>query len=173
VILLKLFATFFKIGLFSFGGGYAMIPLIQREVVTLHQWLTLSQFIDVIAISQVTPGPIAINAATFVGYKAAGVWGSAAATTGVVMPSVLVILALTWVFLRYRSLATVKAMFTGIRPAVVALIVAATWSIIPSSITNVSGVIIAVVAFFAIRRLKLDPILVLVLAAVLGVLIFQ
>lgn len=170
-MVLQLFLTFFKIGLFSFGGGYAMIPLIQKEIVTLHHWLTLSQFIDVIAISQVTPGPIAINAATFVGYKMAGVWGSAAATAGVVMPSFLVILLLTWVFLRYRSLAVVKAMFSGIRPAVVALIAAATWSILPSSITNLVGVVIAVAAFFAIRRLKLDPILALVLAAALGIVI--
>ncbi|MDK2854971.1 MAG: chromate transporter [Bacillota bacterium] len=171
MMVLNLFLTFFKIGLFSFGGGYAMIPLIQREIVTLHRWLTMSQFIDVIAISQVTPGPIAINAATFVGYKVAGVWGSAAATAGVVMPSVLVSLGLTWAFLRYRSLAVVKAMFTGIRPAVVALIVAATLSILPSSITNFAGLLIALLAFLAIRYFKLDPILALVLAAAIGILI--
>lgn len=171
MIVLKLFLTFFKIGLFSFGGGYAMIPLIQREIVTIHRWLNLSQFIDVIAISQVTPGPIAINAATFVGYKVAGVWGSAAATTGVVMPSVLVSLALTLAFLRYRSLAVVKAMFTGIRPAVVALIVAATLSILPSSITNFAGLLIALSAFLVIRHFKLDPILALLSAAAIGILI--
>lgn len=169
---LDLFVTFFKIGLFSFGGGYAMIPLIQKEIVTLHRWLTLSEFIDVIAISQVTPGPIAINAATFVGYKVAGFWGSLGATTGVVLPSVLVILVLTWLFLRYRSLDVVKRMFSGIRPAVVALIVAATWSILPSSITSSTAVLIGVAAFLVIRYARLDPILVLILAAAVGALVF-
>ena len=90
------FPNFFKIGLFSFGGGYAMLPLIQQEIVVNNNWLTLSEFIDVVAISQVTPGPIAINAATFVGYKMAGVLGSMAATLGVVTPSLLVVLTLTF-----------------------------------------------------------------------------
>lgn len=84
--LLQLLFSFFKVGLFGFGGGYAILPLIQREIVSLHNWLTMDQFIDIVAISQVTPGPVAINAATFVGYKVAGLVGSLIATTGVVLP---------------------------------------------------------------------------------------
>ena len=170
---LQLFISFFKIGLFSFGGGYAMLPLIQREIVSLHNWLTMDQFIDVVAISQVTPGPVGINAATFVGYKVAGLLGSSIATTGVVLPSVIVILILTRLFLKYRNLAPVKAMFRGIRPAVVSLILAATVMIVPSSITDAAGILIAIATFLVIKYLKLDPILSLVLAAAAGIIIYH
>jgi chromate transporter len=169
----QLFLTFFKIGLFSFGGGYAMLPLIQKEIVAANGWLTLSQFIDVVAISQVTPGPIAINAATFVGYKMGGVLGSLAATIGVVTPSLLVVLTLTLLFLKYNSLNQVQAAFTGIRPAVVALIAAATWGILPSSLPFASSWVIAAAAFFAIRQLHLDPIVTLLIAAALGTVIYS
>ncbi|MGI6605387.1 MAG: chromate transporter [Firmicutes bacterium] len=171
-MLLDLFLTFFKIGLFSFGGGYPILALIQKEIVLIKHWLSMSQFLDVAAISQVTPGPIAINSATFVGYKMAGVVGSIVATIGLVLPSVAIVLTLTWVFLRYRSLAAVKAMFAGIRPTVVALIVAATWVIIPSSLTSLSSAIIALGAFAAIRWAHLDPIWVLVIAAGVGIVVY-
>lgn len=167
------FPNLFKIGLFSFGGGYAMLPLIQKEIVTNNSWLNLSQFVDVVAISQVTPGPIAINAATFVGYKMAGIFGSAAATLGVVTPSLIVVLSLTLLFLKYNTLDTVQAAFTGIRPAVVALIAAATWGIMPSSIQSVSSLAISVGAFIAIRRFHLDPIVTLLLAAGLGTVLYS
>ena len=173
IIHLQLFLTFVKVGLFSFGGGYAMLPLIQKEIVINNGWLTLSQFIDVVAISQVTPGPIAINAATFVGYKMGGVLGSFAATAGVVTPSLLVVLTLTLLFLKYNSLHQVQAAFTGIRPAVVALIAAATWSILPSSMQSTLSWAIATGAFFAIRRLRLDPIVTLLIAAALGAVIYS
>ncbi|HHV07721.1 MAG TPA: chromate transporter [Firmicutes bacterium] len=173
MIYTQLFLTFFKIGLFSFGGGYAMLPLIQKEIVTNNSWLNLSQFVDVVAISQVTPGPIAINAATFVGYKMAGIFGSAAATLGVVTPSLIVVLSLTLLFLKYNTLDTVQAAFTGIRPAVVALIAAATWGIMPSSIQSVSSLAISVGAFIAIRRFHLDPIVTLLLAAGLGTVLYS
>ncbi|WP_342449179.1 chromate transporter [Acetomicrobium sp. S15 = DSM 107314] len=171
--LLQLLFSFFKVGLFGFGGGYAILPLIQREIVSLHNWLTMDQFIDIVAISQVTPGPVAINAATFVGYKVAGLVGSLIATTGVVLPPVIVILILTRLFLKYRDLALVKAMFNGIRPVVVSLILAATVMIVPSSITDVAGVLIAVVTFLLIKRFKLDPILSIALAAMVGILIYR
>lgn len=171
--LLQLLFSFFKVGLFGFGGGYAILPLIQREIVSLHNWLTMDQFIDIVAISQVTPGPVAINAATFVGYKVAGLVGSLIATTGVVLPPVIAILILTRLFLKYRDLALVKAMFNGIRPVVVSLILAATVMIVPSSITDVAGVLIAVVTFLLIKRFKLDPILSIALAAMVGILIYR
>ncbi|HHY97665.1 MAG TPA: chromate transporter [Firmicutes bacterium] len=173
MVLFQLFLSFFKIGLFSFGGGYAMIPLIQREIVTLHKWLNMEQFLDILAISQITPGPIAINSATFVGYKVGGILGSVLATFGVVLPAVIVILILTYFFLKYKNLEPVKAMFRGIRPAVVSLILAATVMIVPSSISDISGVAIAILTFLFIRRFKLDPILALVIAAVAGILIYR
>jgi chromate transporter len=168
-----LFLAFFKIGLFSFGGGYAMLPLIEKEIVTNHHWLTLSQFIDVVAISQVTPGPIAINAATFVGYKTAGILGSIVATLGVVTPSLLIVLTLALLFTKYNSLPSVKAAFQGIRPAVVALIAAAIWNIIPSSLELVSSWAIALASYFVIRRLSWNPVITLFAAAALGVIIYS
>lgn len=126
--LLLLFATFVKIGLFSFGGGYAMIPLIQHEL-DANGWLTASQFVDVIAIAEMTPGPIAVNAATFVGYRVAGVVGGVVATLGVAAPSLLLILFLATFFFRYRSHPMQRAIFHCIRPVVTGLIAAAALSI--------------------------------------------
>lgn len=149
------------------------MPLIQREIILLHNWLTMDQFIDVVAISQITPGPVGINAATFVGYKVAGFSGSSLATIGVVLPSVIVVLILTKLFLKYRDLTPVRAMFRGIRPAVVSLILAATVMIIPSSITDAIGIVIAIATFLLVKYLKLDPILSLVLAAATGIIIYH
>lgn len=150
-----------------------MLPLIQQEIVVNNNWLTLSEFIDVVAISQVTPGPIAINAATFVGYKMAGVLGSMAATLGVVTPSLLVVLTLTFFFIKYNRLQAVQAAFTGIRPAVVALITAAIWGILPSSIQSASSWVISIITFVAIRQFRLDPIITLFLAAGIGTILYS
>ncbi|NMA54740.1 MAG: chromate transporter [Firmicutes bacterium] len=173
MIYVQLFKTFFKIGLFSFGGGYAMLPLIQKEIVGNYSWLTLAEFIDLVAISQVTPGPIAINAATFVGYKMAGIFGSTAATCGVVTPSLLVVLTLTLLFVRYNRLESVQAAFAGIRPAVVALIVAAIWNILPPSIQAFSSWVILAATLLAIRRFRVHPILAIFSAAVLGICLYS
>lgn len=123
-MLLKLFTTFFKIGLFSFGGGFAMIPLIQREVIERHKWINSKDFIDMLVLAQSTPGPIAVNTAVFVGYKTAGVAGAVAATLGTVLPSFIVILLLALFFAEVRENRYVDAAFRAMRPAVVALIVA-------------------------------------------------
>lgn len=123
-MLLKLFTTFFKIGLFSFGGGFAMIPLIQREVIERHKWINRKDFVDMLVLAQSTPGPIAVNTAVFVGYKTAGVAGAVAATLGTVLPSFIVILLLALFFAEVRENRYVDAAFRAMRPAVVALIVA-------------------------------------------------
>lgn len=136
MIYLSLFWAFFKVGAFSFGGGYAMIPLIKKEIIDIHHWLSVDQFLDIIAISQMTPGPIAINAATFVGYKVGGFWGSAAATIGVTSPSFLIIIILALLIIRYRHLPWLDAFFKGVRPAVIALIVQAAYSVGKSSFTG-------------------------------------
>lgn len=134
VLFLLLFYTFFKIGLFGFGGGYAMLSMIQGEVVTKYQWLTTSQFTDIVAISQMTPGPIGINSATYVGYSAVvnagyspamGVLGSAMATFAVVLPSFILMFTITKILIKYRETDLVDTMFSLLRPTVVGLIAAA------------------------------------------------
>lgn len=123
-MLLKLFTTFFKIGLFSFGGGFAMIPLIQREVIDRHKWIDEKDFLDMLVLAQSTPGPIAVNTSVFVGYKVAGTVGAIMATLGTVLPSFMVILLLALFFAEVRENRYVDAAFRAMRPAVVALIVA-------------------------------------------------
>ena len=123
-MLLKLFTTFFKIGLFSFGGGFAMIPLIQREVIERHKWIGEKDFLDMLVLAQSAPGPIAVNTAVFVGYKTAGVMGAIMATLGTVLPSFIIILLLALFFAEVRENRYVDAAFRAMRPAVVALIVA-------------------------------------------------
>lgn len=123
-MLLKLFTTFFKIGLFTFGGGYAMIPLIQREVIEKNRWIEEKDFLDMLVLAQSTPGPIAVNTAVFVGYKMAGTMGAIAATLGTVLPSFAIILLIALFFVEARENRFVDAAFRAMRPAVVALIVA-------------------------------------------------
>jgi chromate transporter len=123
-MLLQLFTTFFKIGLFSFGGGFAMIPLIQREVIEKRKWIDEKDFVDMLVLAQSTPGPIAVNTAVFVGYKTRGVVGAIATTLGTVLPSFIVILLLALFFAEVRDNRYVDAAFRAMRPAVVALIVA-------------------------------------------------
>ena len=122
---LKLFATFFKIGSFTFGGGYAMIPLIQHEVAEKKKWISDEDILEIVAIAESTPGPIAINSATFVGYRVCGVLGSVAATLGVVLPSFIIILAISFVLSAFQELRAVKYAFMGIRSGVLALVLKA------------------------------------------------
>ena len=122
----QLFYTFFKIGLFGFGGGYAMLSMIQGEVVTRYGWLTPQEFTDIVAISQMTPGPIGINSATYVGFTATGsIWGSVIATFAVVLPSFILMLVISKFFLKYQKHPAVEAVFSGLRPAVVGLLASA------------------------------------------------
>lgn len=121
----SLFGTFFKIGAFTFGGGYAMIPLIQREVVEKRRWMEQSDILDIVAIAESTPGPIAINTATFVGYRTGGLVGAGCATLGVVLPSFVIIFALSFVLRQFQALKAVQYAFWGIRAGVLALLVKA------------------------------------------------
>lgn len=135
MIFLELFITFFQIGLFGFGGGYGMLSLIQGEVVHKHAWLTTSEFTDIVAISQMTPGPIGINSATYCGYTAVhnagfgytmSVLGSATATFALILPSLILMILIAKMFMRYMNTPLVKSVFLGLRPAVVGLLAAAT-----------------------------------------------
>ena len=121
----ELFWSFVQVGAFCVGGGYASMPLIQEQVIDLHGWLTLQEFIDIFTISQMTPGPIGINAATFVGTKVAGVPGAIAATAGFVFPSVIIVILLSNLFYKYGDVAAVRGILNGLRPAVVAFICSA------------------------------------------------
>jgi len=172
VMALRLFLTFAKIGLFTFGGGYAMIPLIQKEIIQAHAWLTMKEFVDIIAIAEMTPGPVAVNSATFVGYKLAGVPGAAAATGGVIFPSFVIVVAFATLFLKFKDAPAVKAVLMGIRPAVTALIAAAAISLVKASFVDIAGPIIAALVLIGMFRLDLNPILAIVLAGIVGVFLY-
>lgn len=179
MIYLKLFLSFLQIGLFSFGGGYAAMPLIQEQVVTQHGWLTMTEFTDLITISQMTPGPIAINAATFVGSKIAGVPGSVAATCGCILPSCIIVTLIAWFYLRYKKMKMFQSVLESLRPTVVALIASAGiailhtafWAdgIVQFAATKWSMVVIFGICLLLLRKTKLNPVVVMMLAGVMNV----
>ncbi len=170
---LKLFLTFLKIGAFSFGGGYAMLPLIEQEIVYVNQWLTQSEFVDIIAISQMTPGPIAVNAATFVGFKHLGVMGAIVATFGVVCCSFFLVTILATVITKHYKSFVVTGIFAGIRPGVIGLIAAACISLFRSSIVDLKGLIIGLIILFMLQRTKLHPIALIFISGVMGIALYS
>ncbi len=168
--ILDLFLTFMKIGAFTFGGGYAMIPLIQREVCTNKKWLKDEDILDIIAIAESTPGPIAINAATFVGYRVAGFFGAFMATLGVVLPSFLIITAVSFVLEAFGDLKVVKYAFTGVRAAVLALLLKALWTLFKVSKKNAVSYALMALAFVFAAFVKVDAVLIILGCAVFGLL---
>lgn len=165
---LQLFLTFFKIGAFTFGGGYAMIPLIQKEVVDNKKWVTENDVLDIIAIAESTPGPIAINSATFVGYKTAGIFGAFCATMGVVLPSFIVISLISRVLTEFEHIKAVQYAFNGIRAGVLALIVKALISMYKQCPKGLISYIVMAFSFIAAAILKLPLLLVIVSCALFG-----
>ena len=170
--------SFLKIGLFSFGGGYAAMPLIQEQIVNIHGWLDMDQFTDLITISQMTPGPIAINSATFVGIRIGGIPGALVATLGCILPSCIIVTLLAKLYLKYQKLDVLQSVLDSLRPAVVALIAAAGISILITAFWGSEGVIrpvntnwilvvIFVVCVVFLKKLKWNPIMVMVLAGVM------
>lgn len=175
--LLQLFVSYLKIGFFGFGGGYAMLSLIHSEVVERNGWLTNGEFSDIVAISQMTPGPIAINSATYIGYEVAGVWGSIVATVAVCLPALTLMMLITRFFLKLHDNIYVKSVVAGMKPVVVGMIISAALLLIfPHSaegknfIDGWSWVIFAAVLIASAR--KVNPILLIVLSGVAGVLIY-
>jgi len=188
-IYLDLFLTFFKMGLFTFGGGYAMLPLIQSEVLA-HGWLEVEEIVNFVAISESTPGPFAINMATFIGMNQGGIFGAAIATLGVVMPSFIVILLVAHFYEKFKNSTVMKGLMTGLRPAAVGLIGAAVITMVytvlfgksfgtvftvtfdgidfTSAAFWVSIVLFITMAFLAIKK-KLNPILLIVISAAVGI----
>lgn len=172
MLIIKLFLIFAKIGAFSIGGGYAMLPFIQREIIENNHYLSLKEFSDILAISQMTPGPIAINSATFVGYKIAGVLGSIAATLGIVLPSFLMIIIIASFFVKFYDKKEVKAAFLGIRPAVLGLLAAAAYSVTITNVVDLKSLFIFVFSFGILFIKKIDPIMVLIISAILGIILY-
>lgn len=166
--LLGLFATFFKIGAFTFGGGYAMIPLIQREVVESRKWITDEDILEIVAIAESTPGPIAINAATFVGQKVCGFFGALLATLGVVLPSFVIISVIAGVLSWFEDVEIVQYAFSGVRAGVLALIIKAIISMYKQSPKGILSYCIMAGAFVAAAMLKVNVLLVIVCCAVVG-----
>lgn len=167
-MLIKLFISFLKIGLFSFGGGYAALPIIQEEVVDLNNWLSLSEFNDLITISQMTPGPIAINSATFVGNRLAGFPGALAATLGCVLPSAIIVGAISYLYKKYKNLDAMTNILYFLRPAIVSMILIAGVQILRTAFFDTNPIAIAnldylmlgvfVTSLFAMFKFKTDPI---------------
>lgn len=181
MILLKLFISFLQIGAFSFGGGYAAMPLIQHQVVELHQWLSMVEFSDLITISQITPGPIAINSATFVGLKINGFIGALAATMGCIIPSCIIVSIIAYIYLKYQQMSIIQNILKYIRPAVVAMIGGSGLLIIVNSFFNghvdlnhfqLMSVIIFAGALFLLRVKKLNPIYIMFISGIIQVLIY-
>ncbi len=173
--LMILFITFLKIGAFVFGGGYAMIPVIRYEVVERHGWLSEDEFIDLIAIAESTPGPIAINAATYIGYRVGGIAGSILATLAVVTPPFTVILLIATILQQFYTHPIVRALLNGIRGAVVGLVTSALITIITgvfrnlNSVQTITTISIAAMVFIAITLFKQDPIIMIAISAIIGI----
>lgn len=167
-MLIKLFISFLKIGIFSFGGGYAALPIIQEEVVDLNNWLTLSEFNDLITISQMTPGPIAINSATFVGTRLAGFPGALAATLGCVLPSAIIVGTISYFYKKYKNLDAMTNILYFLRPAIVSMILIAGVQILRTAFFDTNAIAISNLdylmlvifgaALFVMYKFKTDPI---------------
>lgn len=184
MIYLKLLWSFIQIGMFSIGGGYAAMPLIEHQVVEIHGWLDMVQFADIITIAEMTPGPIAINSATFVGTRVAGLPGAIVATVGCILPSCIIVMLLAYVYYKYRGLSMVQGVLSGLRPAVIAMIASAGLSImflaffgskqLPSSLDSVQWISVGIFAagFFVLRKWHPNPILVMVGSGIAGVCLY-
>ena len=189
MIYLYLFITFFEIGLFGFGGGYGMLSLIQNEVVRTHGWMTMSEFTDIVAISQMTPGPIGINSATYCGYAAVkhagydgimAILGSATATFALVLPSLILMILISKMFLKFMETPTVKSVFLGLRPAVVGLLGAATLMLMtPENFGTPTtdpwrfwiSVALFIICFVGTKFMKINPIRMILYCGFAGLLL--
>lgn len=179
-ILVTLFGVFFGIGLFCFGGGYVIIPLIQEEIVS-RGWLSVQEFVDIIAVAESTPGPISINTATFVGYKLSGWLGASIATLGLCLPTFIIVVLVSRLLMTDKGKIFLDRIMVGIRPVVVALVFAAAFTIGGTVLVtpaldkgwliNYSGIILALVAFLGTMKFKLHPIILIALGAAVGLIL--
>lgn len=177
---LDLFLSFFQIGLFSFGGGMAAIPLISEQVVAKHGWLTFAEFTDLVTIAEMTPGPIAVNSSTFVGTRIGGILGALVATAGCILPSCIIVSVLAWLYFRYENLSWIQGVLGGLRPAIVALISSAGLSILSLALLgepwnwsldvtfNAIGFGLFAAALLVLRKWKINPIYVMLCCGICG-----
>lgn len=180
----QLFMSFLRIGLLSFGGGYAALPLIEEEIINSRGWMSTTDFVDVLTMSEMAPGSLSINSATFVGNHIAGIPGSFLAALGVTLPSALLVLLLAFVYYRFRNFSLLQGIIRGLRPAVTALIISAGIGIIPASLfrdneiaasvknLDFISVLLIMIAFWILRKTKLGPIQVMVITGVIGIVSF-
>jgi len=174
MIYLQLLISYLKIGLFGFGGGYAMLSLVRHEVVEKNSWITGGEFTDIVAVSQMTPGPIGINSATYIGYTVTGsIWGSVIATIAVCLPSFIIFLCIARVYARFNSNACVESAFSALRPVTVGLIAAVVLLLLNSeNFTGLASVLIFAAAFVLTKFLKFHPILLIILAGIAGIIVY-
>ena len=172
IVLLSLFFSFLKVGFVGFGGGYAMLALMEQEIVKTQSWMTNSEFIDIIAVAEMTPGPIATNSATFVGFNVAGFLGAVIATLGVITPSLILILPAAALFSRHYQSPLIQGVLTGIYPAVIALIGLAVFVIAEGAIIDIKTFLIGIICFLLLLLTRIHPLLLLGLGALMGVLAF-
>lgn len=170
-LIFPLFITFLKIGAFTFGGGYAMIPIIQKEIAEKKKWLKDEDILDIIAVSESTPGPIAINSATFVGYKIAGFWGAFFSTFAVVLPSFIIISVLSYILKEFAEVKLVQNAFFGIRAAVLALLLRALFLMYQKCPKNLNSYLIMALSFILAAILKINILFVIIICAVLGLIL--
>lgn len=173
MIYLELFWSFFQIGLFSIGGGYAAMPLIEQQTVVLHNWLTAEGFADIVTIAEMTPGPITLNAATFVGTQVAGFPGALIATLGCVFPSTCIVFLMVYLYYKYRSLSVIQNALAGVKPVVISLIASAGITLICMSLygskdiadiwmkPDYIAILVIVASLFILRKWKVKPIYVM------------
>ncbi|MGL4848628.1 MAG: chromate transporter [Clostridium sp.] len=171
-ILIKLFLVFFKIGAFSFGGGYAMLPFMQKEIIENNGFIGIGEFLDIVGISQMTPGPIAINSATFVGVKVQGILGAVFATVGVVTASLILVLIVSKFLKKFKENEFIKGALIGMRPVLVALIVKAFLDLAKVSYMSGTSIFIGVIIGFLVIYKKVNPILCIGISGILGLLIY-
>lgn len=170
--ILQLFFTFLKIGAFTFGGGYAMIPLIQKEIAEKKKWITDQEILEIVAVAESTPGPIAVNAATFVGFHICGFWGAAAATLGVALPSFFIILAVSFLIKQFEQIKAVQYAFRGIRACVLALMIKALWSMYKQCPKNLFSYVVIGIVFVSAAFLGVPVFLLIIGCAGLGLVFF-
>jgi chromate transporter len=171
-LLWEIFLAFAKVGIFGYGGGPSMIPLVQVEVVDAHHWLTSEEFVDTLAMGNALPGPIATKMSAYIGYKLAGLPGAVVGVTGMILPSIILMLALAGILLAYKDTHYVQASLKAVRPVVIALLAITVWEIFPSSIKSWDTALIGVGAFMIVAFLNVHPALAIVAAVVLGVLVY-
>lgn len=171
-IIFKLFLAFWKIGTFSFGGGYAMLPFIQEEIVSKNSWISINEFMDIIGISQMTPGPVAINSATFVGYKVSGILGSVSATFGVILTSFILVTIASKMLHKFKESNIVQSALLGMRPILIALIIDAFLRLAKEAYIDIKSIIITLIIGVLLLSKKVHPILVIVIAGILGLVLY-